>query len=87
MTGVTGQTNEMVSTKPKPKLIGSIHNPVNFPQDQEFFHGSDIPEPIKQIVTDIKTSIDPDILQRRKKPWRASVIVDRTEDNGFYNQG
>ena len=77
----------MRTTKPNPKLIGSIHHPVNFPQDQEFFHASDIPDQVKEVVGNIKVSVDPDILEMRKKPWNTSVIVNRKEDNVFYNQG
>ena len=36
---------QMTGTLPKPKKIGSIKNgKVNYPQDQNFFHSSDIPQ-------------------------------------------
>ena len=68
--------------KPKNQLIGSIRNgKVNYPTDQKFFHTSDVPPQVKQVVDKVRTEIDPDILGTQKRKWNASVFVEKKNED------
>lgn len=59
----------------KTHLIGGIRNGnINFPKDQKFFHGSDIPEKAREAVREVKTEIDRDVFGLKKPKWNASVL-------------
>ena len=62
---------QMTGTLPKPKKIGSIKNgKVNYPQDQNFFHSSDIPVDVYLLSTS-NTPLGQRICQTNQRPGRS----------------
>lgn len=62
----------------KTHVIGGVKNHnINYPKDQKFFHGNDIPTIARQAVTEVKDAIDKDIFKLKRPKWNASVSVEK----------
>ena len=67
---MTGGGLTMATQKRKKNVIGSAQNSnLNYPKDQKFFHGNDIPEKARAAVAEVKDAF----AHHDRPPWNASV--------------
>lgn len=90
MNGTKTMGVTQATLKRKKNLIGSVrNNNLNYPKDQKFFHGTDVPEKARQAVIEMKEATDKDIFKLKRPKWNASVskakvpIDDNDENNLF----